>query len=1147
MKSILKLLLALFAAIFLSFAGNSQDWVSKMKDHNVNFFDVQREFNSYYNDYVANYRMQNGTEPARVPGLKQYKRWEWFMAPRVEQDGKRFEPDALWKASQNYRQQYNNTFNAGNWTLIGPSIIPAGGGAGRLNFIKVHPTNPDIMFVGSPSGGLWRTDDAGIIWTTNTDQLAHVIGCTDLAIDPNNPDIMYLATGDGDAGDTYTVGVLKTTDGGQTWNPTGLSFFAANYRQMSKILIDPSNTNTIIVVTTGGIYRSTDAAATFTQVQTGSFKDLEFKPGDPNTVYACGVELYKSTNNGQNWTKLTSGLPSAANVSRMAIAVTPADPNILYLIAGLPAPNYGTEGFYKSTNSGASFTNPNTPPLGNQQWYDLCIAANPVNANEILLGGQTDFLKSTNGGNSWNQSGFGTHVDYHDVMYTSGTTAYMSNDGGVYVTYNNGASWDNLSNTLEIAQMYGFGQSTSNPNLIIQGWQDNGTNRYNGFSWSSIMGGDGMLCFIDWNNDQNMWASFQNGGLMRSTNGGGTFTNAQGNINEPGAWVTPWKQDPVASNIIYAGFYNVWRSNNGGSTWTKISTFPGTQNLNEIEISPANNQVIWAAKASGLYVTSNGGTTWTTITGLPAGTITGIACSNTDQNKAWVTYSGYSNVNKVFQTNDMGATWINISASVPNVPVNCIVYSNNSNDAIYIGTDMGVFYKDASLSVWEPFFSGLPNVIVTQLEIYYATGKIRASTYGRGVWQSDLFVPGAYPPSAAFTANRNIGCPGTAIQFNDYSSGSPTSWNWTFNGGNPGTSNLQNPVVTYNTPGVYEVTLTATNGIGNSTVTQNNFIEITASPYAAPTTAGAERCGPGFVTLNASGTGAGTLRWWDAPGGGNMVATGNSFSPFINANSSFTWWVDEDFPNGTIDYTGEFSNSIGGGMYFTANDIRGLYFDVLNPVVLNTVEVYPNSAGNRTIEVLDAQGNTVIDTTIFMTASPNNPLTIDLNFVLYPGTDYFIKCRGNVDLWRNSDGANYPYTSTHVNVTGSNAGSPGYYYFFYNWVYTEITCNTARSPVTGADTCAVGIAEPESLNEVFIHPNPGSGLFDMSFRATEKADYTIRVTNNIGQLIYEELVSDHTGLYRGRLDLSKFDSGVYQVTLTGGGTSATSRLVLQKE
>jgi PKD repeat protein len=470
---------------------------------------------------------------------------------------------------------------------------------------------------------------------------------------------------------------------------------------------------------------------------------------------------------------------------------------------------------------------------------------------------------------------------------------------------------------------------------------------------------------------------------------------------------------------------------------------------------------------------------------------------------------------------------------------------SGSNDAIYIGTDLGVFYRDASLSVWEPFFSGLPNVIVTQLEIFYPTGKIRASTYGRGMWESDLFVPGSYAPTASFTVNKRIGCPGTLFQFSDYSTGSPTSWSWTFNGGNPSTSSLQNPSVVYNTAGVYEVTLVATNAIGNNTITQTNYITITPSPQSAPSTVGDERCGPGVVNLSASGSGQGNLRWWDAPGGGSVVNVGATYSPFINATT--TYYVDEEFPNGNVDFTGEFTNAIGAGMFFVANDIRGLYFDVLQPVILNSVDVYSGSAGNRTIEIIDSQGNTVVDTTIFMAASPTTPLTVNVNLTLYPGTNYFIKCRGNVDLYRNSSGAVYPYTSSLVNITGSNAGSPGYYYFFYNWVYTEVTCNTGRTPVTGTDTCFVGLNEISQQNLFDIHPNPGTGLFDLKMSTAQNGEYELQVANALGQVVYRESITIENKHLLHKLDLSSFDSGIYQVTLSHNGSVDTRRLVLQKE
>ena len=1143
MKNLLKHLVIICLALF-PISSMAQDWVSKMQDPNTNFKEVQQAFEDYKSNYIAQYRLQNGSDPVKVPGEKQFRRWEWFMSPRVGLDGTRFNPSAAFRAGVEYRKQYS-TANAGNWTLIGPSVVPTGGGgAGRINAVRVHPVDPNILFACSPSGGLWKSDDGGSTWASNTDQLAQVIGCTDIAIDPNNPNIMYLATGDGDAGDTYSVGILKSTDGGTTWNTTGLSYSNASFRQISKLLIDPTNTSTIIAASSNGIWRSTDAGATFTNVQSGGFKDMEFKPGDFNTIYAAGTEFYKSTNNGATWTKITSILPAATNVSRIAIGVTPANPAYVYLIIGLPAPNYGTEGFYKSTNSGTTFTKPSTPALGTQQWYDLCIAASPTNAEEVLIGGQTDFKRSTNGGTTWAQNGGNTHVDYHDVLYTDAVSYYMGNDGGVYQTTNSGNAWTNLSNGLEISQMYGFGQSATTPYLMLQGWQDNGTNRFNGTSWAHVLGGDGMLCFIDRTNNQNMFAEYQNGGLNRSTNGGGSWTGITNGINETGPWVTPWMQDPVSSTTLYAGFVNVWKSTNLGTNWTKISAFSNTSTVITMAVSPANNQVIWVSKANGLYRTTNGGTTWTLMTGLPAGTITGITCSNTNPNKAWITYSGFNNTNKVFKTSDQGATWTNYSSGVPNIPVNCITYMNNSADAVYIGTDLGVFYRDSTLNIWEPFFSGLPNVVVTQLDIFYPLGKLRASTYGRGMWESDLFVPGSYAPSAAFISDKRIDCPGTSVQFSDYSAGSPTTWSWSFPGGNPSTSTQQNPSVVYNTPGTYPVTLVATNANGTNTSTQTDFITITPSPHPAPVASNAERCGPGPVTLNASGTGLGVLRWWDAPGGGNQIGNGSSISTNLSGPST-SLWVDEEFPNGLVDFTGEATNSIGAGSFFTANDIRGLYFDVTTPVVINTVDVYSNSAGDRTIEVLDGQGNTVVEKVVSIPASPNTPYTVTLNFTMYPGTNYFIKCRGLVDLYRNSSGAVYPINSSYVNITGSNAGSPGYYYFFYNWTYTEITCNTARTEVTGTDTCFVGIADVFSGGAMNVFPNPSQGKFEVGFEAGSSRNFTVRISDPSGKALLQETFERFSGEFRRSYDLSKIAKGVYVLEIISSERTISRKLVVQ--
>ncbi|MFN8154182.1 MAG: T9SS type A sorting domain-containing protein [Bacteroidia bacterium] len=1176
MQTTLRLMWKMFFLIFLTTNTlQAQNWVEMMQNPDVRFTDVQRAFNKYYikkdrqiERLKRKLERQKGEgvseEELEVPGFSQYKRWEWFMAPRVGPNGERFDPALAYRENAKYMEQYK-TFSAGNWTLIGPtSQIPSGGGAGRLNAVRVDPTDPNTIYVCSPAGGLWKSTDGGLTWATNTDHLAQVIGCTDIAIDPTNTQVMYLATGDGDAGDTYTVGLLKSTDGGATWNPTGLSYFAANTRQMSKILIDPNNTSTLIVATSAGIMRSTDGGATFTNVQSGSFKDIEFKPGDPNTVYAAGTEFYRSTNNGQSWTKITSAFATATNLSRMAIAVSEADPTIVYVLSAKAATDYGFEGIYRSTNSGASFTKQSTSPSnilgwasagnntteGGQGWYDLAFDASPTNANEIAVGG-VNVWKSTNGGTSfsiiahWTGSGAAyIHADNHDLYYTSGTTLYAANDGGLFKSTNGGTTWTDLSDGLQIAQMYGFGQSTTTANLLIQGWQDNGTNLYNG-TWNQTMGGDGMLCFIDWSNNNNMWGSQYEGSLNRSTNGGNSWSSAVGNINETGAWVTPWSQDPVTAGTIYAGFVNMWRSTNGGTSWTKISTYSNSATIDAFAVSPANNQVIWVAKSGNLYKTTNGGTTWTTITTMPPGRISDIACSNTDANKAWITYSGFTNTNKIFQTNDQGLTWINLSASIPNIPVNCVHYMDNSNDELYIGTDVGVFYKDATLNIWQPFSTGLPNVIVTQIEYFAPTQKLRASSYGRGIWESDLYQPGSYPPSTAFGSDLNITCPGAAIQFSDYSAGQPTSWSWSFPGGSPSSSTLQNPLVYYNTPGIYPVTLTSTNANGTDTKTYTDYINVAASSSPDPTTVGATRCGAGPVSLTASGSGTGTLRWWDAPGGGNIVNTGSTFN--TNITTTTTWYVDEEFPPGISDFVGAASNGIGAGAFFTANDIRGLYFDVLCPIVLNSFQVYSNSAGNRTIEIIDGQGNVYADTTVFIPASGSNATTVNVNFTLYPGSNYFIKCRGLVDLYRNNSGAVYPYTSSCVNITNSNAGSPGYYYFFYFWDFTEITCNTGRTPVTALDTCATALPDLFANDALDIFPNPTTGQFATSFHATGAADYVITVTNPLGKEVYSYTAKNVSGDFKKDMDLSHLASGVYLLTVSSPGNekTVTRKITLQ--
>ncbi len=1145
-KHLLKNAILLLAVVF-STTLFAQDWTKLMQDPEANLFDVQKAFEKYRSEYVASYKVaNNGAEPVKVPGHKIFKRWEWLNAPRASATGQLPAPGATWSAMENYKKGYDKPM-AGAWVNLGPSSVSGIAGAGRLNFVRVHPTNSSKLFVGAPSGGLWISNDDGSTWTTNTDNLPSVIGCTDVAFDPINPNTMYMATGDGWGGDNYTVGILKSTDGAATWNTTGLSYKTSAYRQICKILVDPANGNNILAATTGGIYRSTDAAATWTMVQAGAFKDMEFKPGTAATIYASGTEVWRSTNNGVTWTKATGSIPAAASIQRIAIATTAADPNVLYAVV-MKATTYDMEGIYKSTNSGASFgAKISTPNIGTQGFYDLCIAANPTNANEVLLGGQTQFLKSTNGGVAWTTAIGSMHVDFHDIVYTNGTTAYVTSDGGVWKSSSSTfTSWTNKSNGLNISQKYGFGHSATAVSPIIVGRQDNGTDLYNGASWGNTMGGDGMLCFVSWGSNSNMWGSQYNGSLNRSTNGGGSWSAMSG-ISEACPWVTEWNEDPNTAGTVYAGCANVWKATAG--TFTKLSgnvAGTSTVSITAIAVSKANSLTMWAAKGGALYKSTNGGTSWTQQTAVPSGTITDIVCHNTDVNKAWISFSGYTNSLKVLQTADGGTTWTNLSASLPNIPVNCMANDKNGNDALYIGTDAGCFFKDATLSVWQPFSTGLPNVNISQIEMQYSLNKVRASSYGRGMWESTLYVAGAYPPDANFAGSVLIGCPGLGVQFTDYTAGSPTSWSWSFPGGSPSTSTQQNPFVAYNTPGTYSVSLTATNANGSDSQTFTSYISI-SSAAAAPTAAGKTICGPAPVSITATpSSGTGTVRWWNAPAGGSIIGTGNTYSATLWGTQ--TIYVDQSFPSANIDFVGAQDNTLGGGAVFTANDIRGLYFDVAKPVIINTVDVYATTAGMRTIEILDANGNWVTDTTVNIPASPTTPATVTINRTVYPGTNYFIKLRGLVDCYRNSDGAAYPYIdggSSAVTITNSNAGAPGYYYFFYNWQFTNIICNTGRTAVLITDTCSLtGVNEIFANNQLDVYPNPNEGLFTVSFNTSTLDNYVVKVVNAIGQTVYEQKLENFSGKYSKNIDITTFRKGVYMLSVSNSKNETIKKVIV---
>ncbi|MFM2394581.1 MAG: hypothetical protein RLZZ546_2563, partial [Bacteroidota bacterium] len=347
------------------------------------------------------------------------------------------------------------------------------------------------------------------------------------------------------------------------------------------------------------------------------------------------------------------------------------------------------------------------------------------------------------------------HADKHFIAFHPLVpgTMFECNDGGLYKTTNNGTTWSDLSNGLQISQMYriGVSQSQSNPGVIC-GLQDNGTKLNNFPNWQDLNGGDGMECILD-GSTNTIYSSYVTGQFFKNVNSDISINiplltvekNSDGKPN--GSWVTPLIIHPTNTSTLYAGFKRVYKTTNKGDTWSAISGVldSSSENIRFMAIAPSNPNTIYASTLSKLYATTNGGTSWSQISTLTItdnfANISNIAVDPTNPDKVFITVSGYSAGNKVWMRPSIGGTWVNYSLNLPNLPVNCIVYKQGSNEELYVGTDVGVYYTNATMPDWIPYQTGLPNVVVTDLEISYYDNKLWAGTFGRGLWKTDLYTP----------------------------------------------------------------------------------------------------------------------------------------------------------------------------------------------------------------------------------------------------------------------------------------------------------------------------------------------------------------------------------------------------------------------
>lgn len=751
------------------------------------FYEIQRAMRDYYKNL----------ESTKGTGYKPYKRWEWFWEQRVGRDGLFPAGNARVEAWSQYLAAHPDDVvldSAANWKPMGPSTTSSGyAGLGRINCIAFHPTIKNTFWIGTPSGGVWKTTDFGQSWTTSFDA-SPVLGVSDMVISGNNPQLMYIATGDGDGGsfasyqslsggDNNSIGVLKSYNGGGTWTTTGLSWSASEQALIRRIIMHPGNDDILFVSSTKGIYKTTDAGANWTLMQEGIFTDIAFNTSNPSVMYAASKgddnpgQVWRSEDDGVNWNVVTNFTVA----KRVILAVTPQQSDLVEALC--TNESGGLDGIYRSTDGGVNF-NPfftvtsncsnnmlNSYPdpqnhdnsCGGQGSYDLCYLINPSNSAERWLGGVNTW-KSSNSGQTWVLVNYWdpdltqyktVHADKHWFAFhpLQPGTFLEANDGGIYYTNDGGSNWTDISQGMQIGQIYRIANAYTDTNIVSGGFQDNGSQVDSAGTWRapSVIGGDGMMCRIDYGNASIKYASYADGVIYRTTepDWSNTVTISKNIPGTPkGEWVTPYIIHPGDPATLYAGYRDIYKTTNRGDSWQKASSFgaadPADDTLvRHIAISRSNPQIQYCATKYSLFKTTDGWATHVEIdNGLPVDScvITSVAVHPTRPDTMYVTFSGYKSGKKVYRSYNGGSNWSNISGNLPNIPVNCLIYQDSADEALYLGTDLGVWFTNANLTNWIRYSQSLPNVVVTDLDIHYMNGKIRAATYGRGLWESPLYI-----------------------------------------------------------------------------------------------------------------------------------------------------------------------------------------------------------------------------------------------------------------------------------------------------------------------------------------------------------------------------------------------------------------------
>jgi photosystem II stability/assembly factor-like uncharacterized protein len=701
------------------------------------------------------------------------------------------------------------TFMGLKFRSIGPAFC-----SGRIADFAVNPKNHSEYYVAVAAGNVWKTVNSGVTWKPIFDKYGSW-SIADVEIDPNNTNVVWVGTGEYNSQRAigYGDGVYRSEDGGKSFKNMGLK----TSEHIGRIVIDPRNSH-VYAAAQGplwgpggerGLYKSTDNGKTWNAILTVSehtgITDLVYDPRNPDILYAASYQrrrrvftlinggpesaIYKSEDAGKTWNKLKSGLPGG-DVGRIGLTISPVNPDVVYAIIEAAG---DTGGFFRSTNRGASWKKMSKMVSGSPQYYNR-IFADPRDVDKVYSL-DTRTKVTLDGGKTFKPVGNKSrHVDDHAMWIDPCDTSHflIGGDGGIYETFDSGKNWLFKSN-LPVTQFYRVSLDNRKPFYYVYGGtQDN--NSMGGPSqtlsqdgivnsdWFVTNGGDGFKSQVDPENPDIIYAQSQYGGLVRYDRKSGESVYIQPQEGKGEAyrwnWNAPLIISPHSHTRLYFGANILFRSDDYGSTWKKVSGDLTRQldrnklkvmgkiqapdavaksrstslfgNLVSLSESPLKEGLIYVGADDGLIqVTGDGGANWSKIDRVPGVPyMTYVSCLYTslhDAGTVYATFDGRKNSDLkpyVFKSTDKGKTWTNITANLPGRgTVYTIAQDHVKKDLLFVGTEFGFFFSIDGGKKWTQLKGGLPVTAVRDIVTHTRENDIAIATFGRGFYILDNYLP----------------------------------------------------------------------------------------------------------------------------------------------------------------------------------------------------------------------------------------------------------------------------------------------------------------------------------------------------------------------------------------------------------------------